>query len=881
MKTHIKKYGLLLVLSVLAVGCSNDAQENAEKSARHLKSATVYEAQGQYRAAMLEARNVIQLNPDQDDGYLVLARIYNSIGAFGMTQKLLEPKVEAGATLSPELAVELAESYLASKKFRSASKLLETAQSADLNPALALERQRLLGEAYLYLKDQKAFDSVKASLSKRGGQEAQVVSLFLSAAESLANNKPDQAEASLKTLLSIDASYFDALTLSGDISMYYNRLDDAERAYTKAISGLPTTDVMLADKVFVLKRLIDTLTQLGRSAEAFTYQKILADANPGSYEAQQKFEEALSSYIRGDLDTASAILKELREDYPQDKNSATLLGMVAQQQGQNEYASQLFDEFVDTETAAPSVIQAAALAKINAKRSGEAMALLKAAVEQQPNNAGVLSTYGLALAELNNDTNEAMIMLERSLALNPDQPRLRIALAKSHIQKDNLPQAIAQLQKAHKDAPDDFLIQQVYYRTLAAADKKEELQQLIESDLAKNPSSAKAMFFKGWLELGANRYAQAKNHFERAIAKDDPTTKGLAFAGLAQAHAATGKLVEATQAWEETIKINPAVLRAYGQWLITLHRRGQIAQAEQRLADLNIDAKYWQPDYTMARLAFEQRKFEAALALAEKALSKNATNAQVKILAAEASQQVGFAKYQLGDVQGAKVAMLRAVQWSPENVTYTANLIKIELDAGNSDAAQKILDQYTGSENATVAKHYLQGKIFEQKGNPQQALGSYQAAWSIQPSDLSGEAIFKLLAATANKGADFLEQWKSALPESSKPVLFQAMTMQGEGKLDQAESLYQKALALAPDIPAALNNLAWIYHERGDERALPMAKKAFELAPSSAAIMDTYAWMLVEQGNVKEGHAILEQALALAPNNKEIQEHLAAAKAKL
>ncbi|UTA47374.1 tetratricopeptide repeat protein [Simiduia sp. 21SJ11W-1] len=880
MNTLAKFKWLVITLVISLAGCSNDAEENAQKSARHLKSAQVYEAQGQYRAAMLEARNVIQLNPDEERGHLVLARIYNNIGAFGLTQKLLEARKDAG-TLGAEASIELGSAYLANKKFKSAIDALTVQPQENYSAEKLLERQRLMGEAYLYLKDQSGFTAVKAALENNAAPEAKVVQLYLSAAEALAENKPDEAQAHLSALLEANSTHFDALTLAGDIALYYNQLEDAERAYTKAMASLPTTDVMLADKAFVLRRLIDTLTQLGRSAEAFTYQKLLADANPGSYEAQQKFEEALALYTQGELDAASAILKELREEYPQDKNSATLLGLVAQQQGENELAAQLFDEFVDTETATPTVIQAAALAKLNSKRSDEAMAMLKAAVEQQPNNAGVLATYGLALAELKKDTNEAMIVLERSLALNPDQPRLRIALAKIQLQKGNTAQAIAQLEKANTEAPEDFLVQQVYYRTLAADGRKDELKEVIERYAAENPDNAKAHFFLGWFDLGQERFGPARKHFERAIAKGDATVLGLSYAGLAQAYAASGQLVEATQAWEDTIKSNPAVLKAYGQWLITLHRRGQIDLAQARLAELDINEKYWQPDYAMARLAFEQRDHTRALALAEQALAKNAQNQQVKNLAAEASQLQAFAKYQAGDVQGAKAALLRSAQWMPENVTYIANLIKLELDAGNSDAAQQILNQYSGSEQDSVAKHYLQGKIFEQKGNAQQALGAYQTAWGIKPNDLTADAMFALLVKSSDGGASFLAQWQQALPKSSKPVLYNAMQKQSAGDISSAEELYNRALELTPNIPAALNNLAWIYHERGDKRALPTARKAFELAPNSAAIMDTYAWMLVESGEVQEGHAILEQAVALAPDNAEIQEHLNVAKSKL
>ena len=81
-------------------------------------------------------------------------------------------------------------------------------------------------------------------------------------------------------------------------------------------------------------------------------------------------------------------------------------------------------------------------------------------------------------------------------------------------------------------------------------------------------------------------------------------------------------------------------------------------------------------------------------------------------------------------------------------------------------------------------------------------------------------------------------------------------------------------------MPAALNNLAWLYYERKDPRALEIAKKAYELAPNSAPIADTYGWILVEKGEIAKGIEILSKAVQLAPDNKEIADHLKEAKSR-
>jgi cellulose synthase operon protein C len=91
---------------------------------------------------------------------------------------------------------------------------------------------------------------------------------------------------------------------------------------------------------------------------------------------------------------------------------------------------------------------------------------------------------------------------------------------------------------------------------------------------------------------------------------------------------------------------------------------------------------------------------------------------------------------------------------------------------------------------------------------------------------------------------------------------------------------YEKTIELAPQLSAALNNLAWIYYEQKNPKAIDLAKRAYDLSVNNPPIMDTYGWILVENNHLEEGIQILERAVNLAPKNKEILDHLKAAKAK-
>jgi Tfp pilus assembly protein PilF len=125
-----------------------------------------------------------------------------------------------------------------------------------------------------------------------------------------------------------------------------------------------------------------------------------------------------------------------------------------------------------------------------------------------------------------------------------------------------------------------------------------------------------------------------------------------------------------------------------------------------------------------------------------------------------------------------------------------------------------------------------------------------------------------------------MEQWAREHPDNIgfRNMLADAYIKAGEMRL--AAEQYQQILQRQPKHVPSLNNLAWLYYEMGDQRALPTAREAYALAPQSAAIMDTLGWILVRLGQVAEGLPLLEKAAAPANAPAEIKYHHAAALAR-
>lgn len=874
----MKKYAYLLILAIAMqiVGCGDKENENREQADRHLKSAYAYIQQGQLRAAVLEAQNIVRLQPQDARGFVVLGKIYNQIGAYNTSQQVLGKVVSK----LPAVSTELAESNLQLKKYRTALDLLGTYPASADDKSAQQQQEKIRALANIYLGDKNGYEKALAQFVSLGGDKAEQA--YIEATYAIAQGKAEDAQVLLEAALVNAPEDTQTLRLLGGISIYTGQLEKAEGYLTKALGLLPKTDVLSVDRSQTLSQLIEVLIQQGRTSEAYTYQKVLAEANPESNAAQQRFNEALEYYQQGKFDMAEAILNELREQFPNDKNTATLLGMIEFQQGANDKAADLFDEFIDPETATSSVIQAAALVKYRNNKMDEAVALLKKATESQPNDASILATYGLAVLELDNKSAEGAKALEKSLALNPKQQRIRIALAKRYMALDQPEQAIGQLQKAYQEQPLDLVIQQAYLKALFDQKQLDRVKDEVAEFKKNHPDNSRGPFIEGWLLMEQKDYSGAEKAFERALAMPKNNEKQLAWSGLARIYELQNNPQKAVAAWQHTIENSPTISTPYGQWLRHMKTLNRLDDAETFLKKLESSTTAWQPSLVLAELTVAQGRFDDAIVHIEKAMAASQEAQLVKQKAAGLYQVKGIDLRNKKQLPEARTYFLKSIKLFPESSGFLANLIDTEIAAGNIPEAQKVLDQFVKTDDNLAARYYLQGVIRFAEKNPEEGLKQYRLSWGSKPTDKVAEAIYGYYLQNKQKPeADrFVDEWVEKLPGSNRVALIKAMTAQSKNDKADAIKWYEKSLETAPNMPVALNNLAWLYYEAKDDRALATAQKAAQFAPNSASVQDTYGWILVEKGDVQQGIDVLQKASSLEPDNGEIKAHLEQARAR-
>jgi putative PEP-CTERM system TPR-repeat lipoprotein len=237
----------------------------------------------------------------------------------------------------------------------------------------------------------------------------------------------------------------------------------------------------------------------------------------------------------------------------------------------------------------------------------------------------------------------------------------------------------------------------------------------------------------------------------------------------------------------------------------------------------------------------------------------------------------------LNQTEDAKKTLTKALERQPDHVPTISALAAIEMREGNTAQALARARALQQNQDAAIvtAGHVLEGDLHMMQREFQRAARTYEvASKQAQNGALAIRSYQARRQANIPNAARPLEEWLANQPEDTRVRLALAQAYEEGGHLQQAAAEYERILKHRPDNVAALNNLAWIYGELGDTRALQTAERAHALRPDNGAITDTLGWVLVRQGEVQRGLELLRKAVQQAPNTPTIRYHLAVALAE-
>lgn len=845
-------------------------------------------AKGDLKGAELELRNYVRDHPDNAEAHYRLGMLQLRGGDPVAAERELAKARDNG--LDPRIVLPpLAQSYMGQGKFK---ELVADFPPERLPEGAAAPIMVLRGLAQMQLGE---FKDAKATLDKAEQLAPQSIDPLLAQARLLMSQK-DYAAAEVKAdrALALNNRAPDALLLKGQLLNLRGDRQGSLRMLDAALAASPNMVAALLERANTqiavnedakAKADVDRILALQpRSAAGFYLKAVLAARAKEFTEADAAltriasllsrfprgyYFEAIVKYNLGQAEQAAEAAAKYVARNPLDLDGVKLLARIDLAMQRASHAEQALSRAIDAGQADADTLDLLGRAYAQDGKRAQALQAFERAAQMAPNNADILTR--LASARLGvGDASGATRDLEHSLTLAPDKKAAGEALVVAALaagEVDRADKALAQLDR-DKTSPEVLGVLTGLVR-MAQLDYDGARAALLEV-LKQRPGSIPARLNLAKIAVLQNKEPEAEQLLNE-ILKQDPANEQ-ALSGLLAILLKDGRLAHAIAVVESAHAAAPA--------------NNSLVVA---LADLYVRAR--DPKKALELLTkAQQGQLPSPLLLAARVRAdsaipdvKDAEDSLRKMLSInprDVQTRRGLADLlsQHDRTADAKQVLREGLTILPGNRSLLQGLVVASLKLDGIDGALKTVDELQKNRANYPGVLGLRGDVYFSVQRYDDAAKAYgeEAKQTPDVSLAVREATALTMAKHPVQAMTVMRDWVSGHPDDLAMQLMLASAEIGARDLEPATRRLEMILKHEPNNVVALNNLAWLYQQKGDKRARVLAQRAYLLAPSPQ-VTDTLGWVLTSEGEAATALPLLRQAVAAMPDNLSMQYHLGVA----
>lgn len=855
----------------------------------YLEAARIQIASGDRQAAIIELKNALQLAPEDATLRYELGKLYVASQDYAAAEKELM-RARDGGHQADDLPSLLARALIGQRQPKRV--LDEIPVPAGARPELAAPLLALRARAQFMLGDKAA---AAQSLSEADALRLDHPETLITRAQmAVAVGERATALGLIERAIASDGKRADLWLLKGDLLRLEKQTEQARAAYRKALElDREQVGAHLAIALLHLERneLDQAQVQLAQAEKLVPnhpmarYLAAVVDFRRGRHnEAKAKLQEVVKrapdllpahllagavEFALGNQQSAIGHLGKVLERMPDHAYARKLMAAAMASSGQLDEAQRLVAGLGGDDLLTATLQGDIALRK---RDFAAARQHLEQATALAPDNPALL--IELARSRMaSGDSAGAVEALNRAAELDTATGRPDALLVLTHLRAARPAEAMAAAERLIKERPKDplghFLIGQVRLATRDLAGAKSAFSEALKQEPTYLPAATEL----ARMDLQANDRKAARGRFEAILAKDPRNSRALiALAGLAAAQNDEKAYLDYLNRAKQANPKDPAAYELLAvHWLQRRNAAKALLEAKAGL-DVTGQARFHD---AMGAAQLMQNDRDAALATYQEWAKASPENPVAHFRLAQVQRM-------RGDSPSALQSLDRALAISPDATEILAVKAVALAEVGRTEDGLRLARSLQQKAPRSPVGLLAEGDILVQGKKPAAAAESYAKAAQLGNSGpLAATAYRTWVAAGQQKQADtFLRQWLSERPNDSIARHTLADGLIKSGNLREAQTHYEQLYKANPKDLVAANNLAWIYGELKDPRALPQAEAAYALAPEHPSTLDTLGWILVNQGQAQRGRSLLEKAHKQAPDVPEIHWHLAVALAK-
>jgi len=889
----VKNVTKALLLLLLAAGGEGAA---FAEGGDPMQAARQYLDKNEVKAAVIELKNLLQRSPENADARLLLGESYIRMADGDSAVKELE-KARDLKLPKERWITSLAQAYLLQGQAKPV--LEQLLPDPQLPKPVNAKLQAYRGMAQLSTKDGMGAAQESFNAALQADPDSAEALLGLAMLEMSRQQYKPAIEYAAKATGKAPKNG-QAWLLLGEARRSNGENPAALDAYTHAITLQPTNVKARLGRAVVYI----ALANLVEARKDIDIVKKVAGELP-----QALYVEGVIDFQSNKLDEAREVLSKVNSQMPDHLPTTYLLGAIAYQKNETEQAEYFLSKVVAAAPANFSAVKLLAGTRLKRGNPAEAIQLLRPWAEKEQKDAQLFAILGSAYLK-DKQYDQGVAYLSKAAEIAPDVASVRAELGIGRIAAGKMDQGVEDLRVAGGIDPNLVEVEATIVLAMIQQKKFDEAIAEAAKLKAKRKDDPLPDNLLGAAYLAKGDTNRARESWQNALAiKPDYTPASLNLAKIAMGES---RLDDAAKEYDKILKRDDKSLSA----LIGLAQIAEMKKDYAKMASLLEDArqknpKELKPAVMLTRYYLAQGKPGQALAIANDASGNNPGNlaalqnlgvAQIgadqaanaaasfrQVLAKqpgnpELHHQLAQALYKLGDKAGAIKEWDEALKLGPEYIP--ALLAKAELgmqDKRYGDVL-KIAESIRAKYPKSPLGYQLEGDVQLAQKQLDKSVDAYAKAYQLSPSSYLARRLFMTRLELRQDPAAFegVRQWLEKSPKDSEAWGMMATALQDRGKPKEAVAAYEKSYELHPENLVLQNNLAWLYQQLGDSKALVFAEKLAS-APGiegKPEMLDTVGWIYLQNGKDDKGLVLLQQAILADPRNVTLRFHLASAFAK-
>jgi putative PEP-CTERM system TPR-repeat lipoprotein len=873
---------LIVLFVAVFIGCNKDIskQQYYEKGVQYLKSGNAngaiiafkkaiendqnyfearyqlglaYLLQGKDDSAEKEFLKVLRLNPSFHNAHIYLAKTYINKSKIDDAVKEIKiyfgkasDNVEAYQTAATAYALKrdyvTAEEFLnnALKKFPDSSSVKTLLADIYFESGKIDEAERVIrGVLDSKVKDRDAL-YVFIKIRKKQGKTNDVISTY----QKIIEIDPKDIRAQLE----LGLSYLE----NGNIVKAKEMAEGMKKSQKRG----PEAPYLIGLAYFYEKKIDEALVSFQKS--------INIKPNPGAY-----YYLGLCRFEKGDLEQASSEFQKVIDMRPDMIQPHLLLAAIHLKGGRAEEAGKEAKKALnidDRNAVAHNLYGSVYLAQ---GKGDMAMEEFDRALELNPQLVDAHIKKGTISLQSGNDQIAEREFLN-AVKIAPEVLNSRIMLAKYYIKNERFHEAVNILKQGLKGNDSDAVIYNIVGAAYLGAEDIENSRQNFEKAISANPRFFLPYFNLALLYLNKGEKEMAVKEYRKIL--DIDTKNVAALLMLAKVMDADKKDKEALSFYMKAKETGEEI--AYLSLAGYYQARNDNKQALRVLQEaLSFDPRFTHAKEMIGLLYVGEKNYKEALSV-YKELKESSPE-----IGAEMTADVYAA---MGEYDKAVTEMKGLLLRDNKRIDILGKIVGLYIKKKDFQNAEKTAKDIISLKPQGDAGYLILSSVYMENRQFREALNAVKKAQDLNPGNIETQAAIGRIYVSMKefqKAIEIFKELERSNPKYVPAYFYQAQILEQKGQKKEAAEKYGKLLEMSPNYAPALNNLAYLFIEGNGpiDKAVEMAQKAKRIAPRDGGLTDTLGWALYHAGKYDDAVTYLIEATYYLPGEPAIRYHLALA----